>query len=103
MTQSVCPLPVLGANPNGGDYFYFVRQFENYLTISEVKDEAKLPLLLNALGRDGQAIYDGLKEPKASYNDAKARFNEYFSGKTSILLKRKEFFEARQHPREVSL
>ena len=41
-----------------------------------------------------------LKEPKASYNDAKARFNKYFSVKTSILLKRKEFFEARQHPRE---
>ena len=92
--------PLLPANPKSGDYQYFIRLFENYIDIIEAKDATKLPLLLNCLGRDGLSIYDGLKEPKGSYNDAKDRLLEYFSGKTSILLRRKQFFEARQGANE---
>ena len=69
--------------------------------IATVSDAAKLPLLMNALGRDGIAIFDGLKDPKATFDEAKARLSEYFSGKSSLLLRRKQFFEARQQSMET--
>ena len=99
MTQ-VCPLPILPANPRSADYHYFIRQFDNYLVIATVQEAARLPLLMNALGRDGIAIFDGLADPKDTLAAAKARLSEYFSGKSSILLRRKQFFEARQQSME---
>ena len=84
MASTICA-PILPANPKSGDFTYFVRLFENYVEIVEAKDATKLPLLLNCLGRDGLSIYDGLKDPKSKYDDAKDRLLEYFSGKTSIL------------------
>ncbi len=92
--------PSLPANPKSSDWDYFFRQFENYLTIVDAKRLQKLPLLLNSLGRDGLAIYDGLPDPKDTYEGAIDVFQAHFSSKTSILLKRKQFYEARQTARE---
>ena len=88
--------PQLPATPRADDWAFFKRQFANYLLIAEAKDSHRAPLLLNALGRDGLDIYDGLPDSKETYTDIVARFDEYFSGKASILLRRKYFFEARQ-------
>ena len=46
------------------------------------------------------SIYDELPNPKASYADAIARFDDYFKLRSSVLLRRKQFFEARQEPNE---
>jgi len=97
---NLCPLPVLPANPKEADFVFFVRQFNNYLTICDAKDVQKLPLLLNALGRDGLLLYDGLPAPKDSYAEALKRFKEYFSGHSSVLLKRKIFWDLRQEESE---
>ena len=93
-------LPLLPSNPKESDWKFFKRQFNNYLSIVEAKDAQKLPLLLNSLGRDGIDIYDGLAEPKADYNDAIARFEEHFSDRVSVLLLRKQFYEAKQEVNE---
>lgn len=93
--------PTLQSNPNPDDWDYFYRQFENYLTIVESTDAQKLPLFINSLGRDGVLLYDGLPEPKATFTDAIARFQDHFKKRTSILLKRKLFYEARQGIQET--
>lgn len=98
--SNICPQPLLPANPKESDFTYFLRQFDNYLTIVEAKEKQKLPLLLNAIGRDGLNIYDGLKEPKQSYTDAVTRLKEYYVGSSNILIKRKLFFNARQNTGE---
>lgn len=97
----VCPMPMLVANPTAEDWQYFKRLFKNYLEILKAKKDAKLPLLENALGRDGLSILDGLPEPKDSYQLAIARFDDYFSGSCSVLLNRKRFFQARQGIQET--
>ena len=48
------------------------------------------------MGRDGLDIYDGLAEPTTTFEQVFARFEQHFGCRTSILLKRKAFFEARQ-------
>ena len=93
---SAASRPQLPPTPRADDWAYFKRQFANYLLIAEAKDSHRTPLLLNALGRDGLDIYDGLPDNKETYTDIVAWFDEYFSGKASILLRRKYFFEARQ-------
>ena len=93
---SAASMPQLSPTPRADDWAYFKRQFANYLLIAEAKNSHHAPLLLNALGRDGLDIYDGLPDSKETYTDIVARFDEYFSGKASILLRRKYFFEARQ-------
>jgi hypothetical protein len=94
------PNPLLPSNPKPVDWEYFCRQFENYLLITNATDAQKLPLLLSSLGRDGLAIFDGLPDPKTQYSEAVDRFNAHFSGKTSVLLRRKRFYEARQEVNE---
>ena len=85
--SQVCPLPVLPAkNPNSADFQFFLRQFDNYLVNAKVEREARLPLLLNALARNGIALFDGLREPKATFDEGRERLTEYFSGKSSVLL-----------------
>ena len=101
MATSLCPLPLLPTNPSAADFLYFLRQFENFLVVNSAQDQQKLPLLLNALGRDGLAIYDGLKDPKSSYTEAVDRLKEYYVGSTSVMLKRKKFFECRQQVGEA--
>jgi hypothetical protein len=96
-----CSPPTLPNNPTGADLTYFVRKFENYLTITDAKENHKLPLLLNSLGRDGLNVYDGLNKPKDTYATAIDRLKEYFIGSSSILLKRKIFLESRQEVNET--
>ena len=92
--------PKLPLNPKSEDWRFFKRQFENYLLIVDTRDNKQLPYLMSCLGRDGYVIYDGLPDPKASYADAIARFDDYFKLRSSVLLRRKHFFEARQEPNE---
>jgi hypothetical protein len=93
-------VPLLASNPTESDWQYFIRQFGNYLTIVSATDAQKLPLFLNALGRDGTDIFDGLPEPKDTYDYAVDRFKGHFLNRTSVLLLRKQFYEARQQPNE---
>ena len=93
--------PVLPAAPRADDWDFFYRQFSNYLTIVEAKDEQKLPLFLNSLGRDGLLLYDGLPNPKSTYKETIERFQTYYTGRTSVLLRRKQFYEARQSAHET--
>ena len=66
----------------------------------DAKGPQKLPLLQNALGRDGLAIFEGLKDPKTTFDEAVLRLNEYFLGSSNILLHRREFYRAHQGPKE---
>ena len=101
MAQQI-PCPKLAANPRSDDYVYFERQLTSYFDIAEITDDAKqLQVLLYSLGRDGLSVYDGLKDPKNSYTDAIARLQEYFKGRSSVLLRRKDFYQTRQSPTET--
>ena len=93
-------VPLLASNPTEADWQYFIRQFGNYLTIVSATDAQKLPLFLNALGRDGTDIFDGLPEPKDTYDAAVDHFKGHFLNRTSVLLLRKQFYEARQQHNE---
>ena len=88
--------PLLPSNPKSQDWVYFARQFANYLLIVKADEGQKLPLLLNCLGRDGTDIFDGLADPKSTYADILEQFQKHFDCRTSVLIKRKAFFEARQ-------
>lgn len=88
--------PSLQPNPRSTDFKYFRRQFDNYLLIIGAAELQKLPLLLNSLGVDGLNIYDGLDDPKNTYSDAIGRLSDYFDGKSSVLVRRKQFYEAKQ-------
>ena len=95
--------PNLSPHPKREDWQYFKRLFNNYLSIIDAREEAKLPMLQNALGRDGLSIFDGLLQPpkgKDTYELAIKRFDAYFSSSSSVLLNRKTFFQARQGPSE---
>ena len=94
-TLQISP-PILLTNPKSSDFKYFKRQFENYLLIVSASEAQKLPLLLNSLGIDGLNIYDGLNDPKTTFTNALLRLEEYFDGKSSILVRRKQFYEAKQ-------
>ena len=101
MSQYVCLLLVLGGDPNCGDYFHFVRQFQNYLIICEVG------LKRNKVAITSKCVWlwgsDDIWPSPISHNshyDWNALFHEHFVWKASILLKRKELFEARQNPRD---
>ena len=96
MSQYVCLLLVLGGDPNCGDYFHFVRQFQNYLIICEVG------LKRNKVAITSKCVWlwgsDDIWPSPISHNshyDWNALFHEHFVWKASILLKRKELFEAR--------
>ena len=101
MMDRKCPFPMLVSNPKREDWIYFKRLFQNYVSIVEAEEAAKLPLLQNALGRDGLSIFDGLPEKKDTYDQALACLDTYFSGSSSVLLNRKRFFQARQGPGET--
>jgi len=92
--------PILPANPRSDDWRFFKRQFENFLTIVKAGEDQQAAYLLNAISRDGLEIYDGLPTPKKTYEEIVARFDEYFCGRTSVLLNRKIFFAAKQAPEE---
>ncbi len=96
MSTTLCPLPLLGANPNKSSYELFKRQFQNYITICGATAAQQLPLLLNAVGQDGLILYDGLPNPKETLDDAFRQFDQYFTGSTSTLLRRKSLMEAKQ-------
>ena len=93
--------PQLRSNPKEQDWKYFNRLLDNYFLIVKAGDDAKLPILLNSLGQDGLDIYDGLPNPKATYVDCVARLTGYFQGKTSVLLRRKAFFQSQQETMEI--
>ena len=88
--------PCLSSNPKSQDWTYFSRLFTNYLLIVKADEDQALPLLMNCLGRDGLDVYDGLAQPKSTYEEVMERFAQHFDCRTSVLLKRKAFFEARQ-------
>ena len=92
--------PQLHSNPKEQDWKYFNCLLDNYFLIIKAEDGAKLPILLNSLGQDGLDIYDGLPDPKVTYADYVAFLNDYFQGKTSILLRHKAFFQSQQAPAE---
>ena len=94
--------PLLASNPKTDDWKFFKRQMANFLVIVAAGADQKLPLLLNSLGRDGLDVYDGLPEPKETYEKAIERFDAHFECRQSILLKRKAFFNARQGANESS-
>ena len=93
--------PVLPSNPKSKDWHLFRRQFENDLLIVEADDAKKLPYLMSCIGGDGFTIYDGLPEPKTTYADALNQFDEFFKTRSSVLLWRKQFFEAERELRET--
>ena len=64
--SNICSLPILPSNPKTSDWQYFIRAFKNYVTIVAAKESQCLPLLLNAIGRDGLQIFDGLADHQAS-------------------------------------
>ena len=82
--------------PKSQDWAYFAWQFANYLLIVKADEGQKLPLLLNCLGGDGTDIFDGLADPKSTYADILEQFQKHFDCRTSVLIKRKAFFEAGQ-------
>ena len=92
--------PKLVPNPKEADSLFFHRQLELYYQIAGTSDDGRLAVLTFSLGRDGLAILDGLPAPKATYNEVVSRFQSYFGGRSSILLKRKEFYQATQYPQE---
>ena len=92
--------PVLPSNPKSEDWRLFKRQFQNYLLIVDAGEAKKFPYLMSCIGGDGFTIYDGLPEPKLSYDDAVRRFDDFFKTRSSVLLLRKRFYEAKQEPRE---
>ncbi len=100
MAQQI-PCPRLPANPKEADFKYFQRQLDNYFVIAKTKPDSKLSILLYSLGQDGLNIYDGLEEPKDDYENAILRLNKYFGGKTSVLLKRKLFYQCQQGTNET--
>ena len=96
------PLP---ANPTAADWIYFRSTFDDYLIYNELQsaDDARLKSLFRmAIGREGIEILDGLPDPKSTYKECVSQFNDYFGEKSSILLRRKTFFSARQEPRETA-
>lgn len=99
MAQPV-PIPRLPPNPTGEDFSFYRRQLESYFEIAEIKEDKKVQLLLYTLGKDGQTIYDGLPDPKQTYKESTDRFEDYYSGRSSVLLRRKEFYETRQATQE---
>ena len=92
--------PRLPANPKNTDWKYFKRTMTNYLTILDASEEQKLPIMLNCLGRDGLDIFDGLPEPKNTYEEAESRFDAHFGTRVSLLLRRKAFYTAHQEHKE---
>ena len=97
-------MPRLQANPNEADFRFFKRQLENFYVIAgprakdtpEETDARKKCILQNALGRDGLEILDGMPDPKDSYIDCIDRLSDYFGGKKSVLVKRRDFLRATQ-------
>ena len=59
--------PQLSPGPKSDDWDYFSKLFTNCLLIVKAKENQQLPLLLNIIGRDGMAIYEGLPTPKTTY------------------------------------
>ena len=92
--------PKLPLNPKLEDWWFFKWQFKNYLLIVDARDSKQLPYLMSCLGHDGYIIYDGLPDPKASYADTITHFDDYFKLWSSVLLRRKQFFEAQQESNE---
>ena len=99
MVQEV-PVPVLQSAPKKADFAFFKRNLEYYFAVAETDNSKKLPILMTWLGRDGQAIYDSLKEPKTNYAESIARLEEYFGASLSILVRRKDFYQWRQEVNE---
>ena len=100
MAQRGVQQPFLCTAPKSEDWAFFKKQFANYLIIVEATEAKKLPILLNCIGHDGYTIYEGLAEPKASYDEAVLRFDDFFKIRSSLLLRRKHFFEAKQGAHE---
>ena len=91
-----CPMPFLPQDADAADFKYFLRTFENFLSVTHASYKQKRPLLLNALGRDGLDVFDGLPDPKDTYDEAIEQLKAYYIGHDSVLLKRKIFYETRQ-------
>ena len=94
------PHPRLPTNANFTDFKYFKRQLDMYFEIMKIDQSIKLPVLLSCLGHEDLSIYDGLPDPKSSFDESIKRLEEYFSASTSLIIHRKEFYEARQNKNE---
>ena len=90
----------VASQPQIGGLAVFQMTVKNYLLIVDAHDSKQLPYLMSCLGHDGYIIYNGLPDPKAFYTDAIAHFDDYFKLQSSVLLQRKQFFEAWQEPNE---
>lgn len=102
MTAHQIPCPRLASNPRSEGYEFFMRQVTSYFEIADIASETKqLQVLLYSLGRDELNVFDGFSDPKDTYREATDRLRGYFSGNTSILLRRKEFYALRQSPTET--
>ena len=99
--MALTQLSRLPSNHEEQDWRFFHRQILNYFLIVEARDDAKLPLLLNSLSHDGIDIYDGPPAPKDTFESTVARLTDYFEGKSSVLLHRKDFFQSRQGAHET--
>ena len=95
-----CPMPFLPQDADAADFKYFLRTFENFLSVTHASYKQKRPLLLNALGRDGLDVFDGLPDPKDTYDEAIEQLKAYYIGHDSVLLKRKIFYESKQESLE---
>ena len=100
MAQKGFIAPLLPTFPRVDGWELFKQQFYNYLTIVDTTDAQKLPLFLNCIGKDGLLLFDGLPEPKTTYEEGIVRFMVYFTGRTSVLLRCKKFYKARQAQHE---
>ena len=92
--------PLLTPNPTSTDFTYFKREFANFCQIIQLDDSLKLQMLQNCLGRDGIDILDGLPAPKDKFEEALKRLEEHFGTASSLLLKRRKFYMAKQEQNE---
>ncbi len=93
--------PKLPNNPKEDDYRHFKRLLNNYFNIADTPKEKRVYVLQSSLGRDGLDIYDGLPDPKSSYDEAMKGLDNCFTGKSSVLLRRKNFYNCKQASSET--
>lgn len=96
MASCIIAQPRLVSNATSADFTYFLTQLKNYLLVASATEAQELPVFLSCLPMDAMQIYEGLPDPKQKLDDAVARFKEYFSASTSILLRRREFYSCQQ-------
>ena len=62
-----------------------MKVFENELVLNKVDKVHYIRLVQNHLGRDGLSIYEGLPEPRSTYENGVAWPREYFHSRSGVL------------------